>query len=102
MTKDMKDALEMRYHKMWIQRDTLFRAWFINYVAIFAVWLFSMTGAFHWTIAKMVPALANPPMAADMYMLWLLGFWKIAVAAFLLVPAFAIWWQMSVMKKWIK
>ena len=101
ITKEMREMMEHHYNKMYLKRMYLFKAFVINYVAIFAAWLLSLTGLFHWMVAHVAPVLANP-MAADMYMLWMIGGWKVLAAVFYLVPAIATWWNMSCIEKHLK
>jgi hypothetical protein len=99
ISKEEMEKIEKKIHKLKFKRNILFRTFAINYAAILFVWLFSMTGVFHWTVASLVPALGA---GVDMYMLWMIGLWKIAAFVFFLAPALGLWWEMHCMKKMVK
>jgi len=73
-------------------RNVLFKAFIINYVAVFLVWLVSLTGAFNWAMAVFFHMSAE---TATLYFLYLLGAWKILGAVFFLIPAAALHWEFA-------
>ena len=89
--KDYNEWLGYKIFKLRQTRNTLLRAFLINYIIIFAAWLFSMTPMFdelvrifiHWPADQM-----------HTYMMDLLGIWKILGVVLFLVPALAMWWEM--------
>jgi hypothetical protein len=91
----MKEMMEHQYHKMQIKRNTLFRAFLINYIAVFVVWLISMTPFYAWAFGTFTDM---PPEMADMYIMNILGIWKVAGVVLFLVSAFATWWEMHAFK----
>jgi len=96
--KDMseKEFYELKMHKMRQKRNTLFRAFVINAVAIFLVWLLMMTPFYGWAMGTFTPF---TPADAQMYLFDLIGVWKLAGVVLFLVPALAIWWEMAACKK---
>jgi len=95
--KDMKDMIQYNLYKMRGKRNFLLRAFLINYIAVFIVWLISMTPLY----AGLMTHFASHQTAAgvEMYMLGVFGAWKILGVALFLVPALAIWWEMCFIKK---
>ncbi|MCL2339089.1 MAG: hypothetical protein FWC51_04015 [Proteobacteria bacterium] len=92
---DMKELMAHEHHKMQIKRNTLFRAFLINYVAVFIVWLITLTPFYGWAMATFTHF---PPEAADLYVMNILGIWKVAGVILFLIPALAIWWEMAALK----
>ena len=91
-----KEEMDYIMHKLYHKRNTLFRAFLINYVLVFLVWILSMTGIYDSLVGFFMP---NMPVDFDAYMLWLLGAWKIAGIVLFLVPAFATWWEIAAYRK---
>lgn len=94
--KDMKDVMEHKYFKMGMIRNVLFRAFLINYVAIFLAWLFSMTRLYDYLMLRFTWFY---PDEAYLYIMNILGIWQTLGVVFMLFPALAIWWEMYMMKK---
>ncbi|MCL1785813.1 MAG: hypothetical protein FWG39_01520 [Alphaproteobacteria bacterium] len=96
-TKEMKDMVQYKLWKMRGKRNILFRAFLINYIAVFVVWLISLTplytGLMHHFAANQTAA------GIEMYMLNIFGMWKILGVILFLMPALAIWWEMCFIKK---
>ncbi|MCL2748883.1 MAG: hypothetical protein FWE50_02290 [Alphaproteobacteria bacterium] len=91
-----KDYFAHKMHKLAQRRNINFRAFLINYIAVFLVWLFTLTPVFESLMAHFTNF---TPREADMYMMVLLGIWKIAGVILFLIPAFATWWEMHAMKE---
>jgi len=97
----MKDKMHNKEYyahtmnKLASKRNTMFRAFLLNYIAIFLVWLLTLTPMFDVLMALFT---SFTPRQADMYMMTLLGFWKIAGVILFLIPAFATWWEMHAMR----
>ena len=93
---DTKELIEHHYHHLRRKRNILFKAFLISYVAVFVVWLISLTPFFGWAFG----AFTNfPPEAMGMYMMVMFGVWKIASVVLFLIPALAIWWEMASFKR---
>lgn len=86
-----EEYLDYKISKLRRKRNILFRAFLINLVAILIVWLISMTPLAHWVMGRLTPFSAA---GANMYIMSLLGIWKIIGYVLFLVPALAIWWEM--------
>ncbi|MCL1971517.1 MAG: hypothetical protein FWG57_00820 [Endomicrobia bacterium] len=71
-------------------RNILFRAFIINYAAVFFVWILSFTGLYYWAMSCFFSFSAEQ---TRMYFACLLGAWKILGAVFFLIPAAAIHWE---------
>ena len=93
---NMKEAMRHQYHKMHVNRNILFKAFLINYIAIFITWLLSMVPGFNGLIVHFTHMAAGD---VNMYMLDMLGMWKILGVVLFLMPALAIWWEMHSFKK---
>ena len=94
-----KDKVEMILLKLSMKRNVLLRAFLINYIAIFATWILSMT----WPIENLlIFFMSGSPELAEIYMLNLIGIWKILTFAFFLAPALAAWWEMHFIQKHAK
>ena len=74
-------------------RNVLFKAFIINYVAVFLVWLLSLANFYHWVLALFYPDIQEATMT--MYLLYLLGAWKILGVVLFLIPAAALHWQFA-------
>lgn len=95
--KDMKDMVLYKLYKMRDKRNILLRAFLINYVAVFALWLLSMTPLYAGLMKSF--AAHQSTAATEMYMLGIFGAWKILAVVLFLAPALAIWWEMTFIKK---
>ena len=95
MQKILKDHIEHMMHKLRHKRNILFRAFFINWALVALTWVLFITDAFDGLLDFFIP---NIGMNWGVYMLWLLGIWKIAGAVLFLIPALAIWWEMAMCK----
>lgn len=93
---NMKEMTEHRYHKMRAKRNFLLRAFVVNYAAIFVAWLVSMAPGFNGLLVWFMHGTAAD---AHMYMMDMLGFWKILGVVLFLVPALAAWWEMHSLSK---
>ena len=100
MDKHMHDALEMKFHDLWLKRDILFRAFAINYAVIVVAWIMTMIPFMHNLIMKF--AMYQSVAAVELFYLYLFGMWKILGVVLFLIPALALWWQMHVIKKWLQ
>jgi len=96
--KDMtqKEWVGYKLGKLRMKRNTLFRAFAINYVLVFVAWLVSMTPIYedlleyftHMDVAQ-----------GQMFVLDVIGLWKILGVVLFLIPALAIWWEMHAFEK---
>jgi len=91
-----REEMDSIMHHLYHKRNILFRAFLINYVLVFLVWLLSMSGIYNSLVGFFIP---NMPVDLDTYMIWILGIWKVAGVLFFLVPALAIWWEIAVYRK---
>jgi len=71
-------------------RNMLLKAFAINYVAVFLTWLISLTGFYH---GVMLHFFKLSPEASTIYLLYLLGIWKILGVVLFLIPAAALHWE---------
>jgi hypothetical protein len=88
-----KDWFEHKMRKLRQKRDIKFRAFFVNLAFIIVACLCCMAPWCSGMIARATPA--GFWEAASVYMMLLIGIWKIAGIALFLAPALAIWWEMS-------
>jgi hypothetical protein len=98
--REMKMSAEMFQHKMFKlhqKRNVKFRAFFINLILIIVAWLICMSPACVEMMQRCMPGMSAE--AIHMYMMTMLGIWKIGNVAFFLSPALAFWWEMHVCKK---
>jgi hypothetical protein len=95
-----KDWAEFKFQKkmekLRTERNVKFRAFAVNYVMMFAVWLFTLVPAYMVMVQNVMRMNADE---AHFFMLDLLGIGSILNAVFFLAPAFAIWWEMAACKK---
>ncbi|MCL2017626.1 MAG: hypothetical protein FWG80_02550 [Alphaproteobacteria bacterium] len=91
-----KEFIEHQYNKMLMKRNFLFKAFLINYLAVFLVWLITITPIFDLLMALLT---SFSKAEADAYIMILLGIMKIAGFVIFLAPAFAAWWEMNALKK---
>jgi len=96
--KDMttKDWVEYKLQKMRMRRNVSFRAFAINWVLIFVVWMISMTPMYE---GLMEYFMHTDAVQSQMFILDMIGLWKILNVVFFLVPALAIWWEMHAFEK---
>ena len=96
--KEYKEYLEHKIEKMRIKQNIKLRAFVINYIAVLIVWLlFMYTPLLGFAAAMMRMTLEQ----ANMYMMVIIGFWKILAAVLFLVPAIAIWWERCALRKYL-
>jgi len=74
-------------------RNILFKAFVINYAVIFIVWLIMLTGLYN---VLMDFFFGFDPQRTTIFMVHLLGAWKIAGATLFLIPAAAIHWEYKI------
>ena len=88
-TKEYKEYLEMKIWKLKIRQNINLRAFLINYIAVFVVWIITMTPIMDVAanMMKMSPELTN------VYMMVLIGIWKVLAAVLFLIPGLATWWE---------
>ena len=91
-----KEQMAHIYHKMYHKRNYLLRTFLINYLLIFFVWLIFMVPALQQLLIYLLKGTAEQ---ANIYMMWLLGFWKIANVLLFLTPALGTWWEMRACRK---
>ncbi|MCL2331573.1 MAG: hypothetical protein FWC61_03455 [Proteobacteria bacterium] len=92
----MKEMMEHFYHKMRAKRNILFRAFLINYILVFLVWLCSLMPWYQNLLMHFMP-MSGPQI--QMYLMEIFGLWKIAGVVLFLVPALATWWEMHSFSK---
>lgn len=68
-------------------RNILFKAFIINYALVIFVWLLFLVGVYQPVMERFF---GFDEFTTNNYVAYLLGFWKILVVVFFLVPAFAI------------
>ena len=93
-----KDWMEHKVHKLYHKRNFLFKAFLINYVAVFVAWCIS---GLPWYQGLLLHFMQTDAGTAHMYMMNMFGFWKIAGVVLFLVPAFAAWWEMASCRKYL-
>jgi len=94
-----KNEIEKKLFKLSLKAGFYFRAFVINILAIILVWLLSMTGFYEALLNHFLKA---TPEVSNMYMMSMIGLWKIANFAFFLAPGLAIWWEICHIKKHMK
>jgi len=96
--KDMttKDWIGYNLNKMRMHRNTNFRAFVINWVLILVFWLICMTPMYE---SLMEYFMHTDAAQSQMFMLDMIGLWKILNVVFFLVPALATWWEMHAFEK---
>jgi len=77
-------------------RNVFLKAFVINYVAVFLVWLLSLTGFYHWVMTAFFDLSQE---TSTMYLLYLLGAWKILGVVVFLIPGVALHWEFACCKK---
>jgi len=98
MTKDQREWMEHKYHKIMHKGNFLFRAFIVNIVLVTLVWLLSLTGFYTW--AMHVFTHFTPEESAD-YIIIVIGLWKVGGVLLFLVPALAAWWEACMFKKYL-
>ena len=91
-----KDWFEHKMYKLRQKRNISFRAFAINIVLILIVWLCSMMP---WYNAMVAHFMSISPANAQMFVLDIIGLWKVLNAVFFLVPGLALWWEMHACEK---
>ncbi|MCL1902095.1 MAG: hypothetical protein FWG18_00515 [Alphaproteobacteria bacterium] len=94
--KDFENFAEYSYEKLRIKRNIKLRAFLINYIAVFAGWLFSLTALYDFLIMTFT---WFTPWEAYVYIMGILGIWQVAGVVLFLFPALAIWWEMGMLRK---
>ncbi|MDR2685338.1 MAG: hypothetical protein LBB23_01020 [Rickettsiales bacterium] len=90
------DYIAHKINKLRMKRNILFRAFAINYVAVAFAWMVSMM-PFYKNLAQYL--MKMDATAANAFILDIIGIWKVLGAVLFLIPALAIWWEMSALKK---
>lgn len=93
-----KDKLEHMVFKMHNKRNFYLKAFLINYIAVFAVWLISLTGLLEWAMKFFADFSARE---TNNYMMWMFGAWKIAGVVLFLMPGLAAWWELGCLRKYL-
>ena len=98
MTED-KEYIEKSERHLRIKYNVLFRAFLINFVVVFIVWLCSL-----WpTFMEFVSKVTNFSMTElDMYFINWLAAWDIAGVVLFLVPALATYWARFALRRTIE
>ena len=91
-----KDQVEHIYMKMRHKRNFLLRAFFINWLLVLFVWLLWMIPSIQSLTAWLLKGSIDD---AHMYMMWLIGAWKIGNVLLFLAPALSAWCGMECCKK---
>ena len=91
-----KDKMEYFYLKIRHKRNFLLRTFAINWLLVLFVWMIWMIPAMQHLTMWFMKGTADQ---ANMYMVWMIGFWKIANVLLFLAPALAAWWEMCMMEK---
>ncbi|MDR0319120.1 MAG: hypothetical protein LBH81_00050 [Rickettsiales bacterium] len=91
-----REDMERALYKMHNKRNLLLRAFLINYIAVFAVWLLSLTGFLEWAMKFFADWSARE---MNNYMMFMFGAWKIAGVVLFLIPGLAAWWEMCSIEK---
>jgi hypothetical protein len=94
-----KNEIEKKLFKLALKAGFYFRVFVINIALVTIVWLLSLTGLYEGIL---VHFMKTTPEMANMYMMNLLGFWKIINVAFFLAPGLAICWGIMHIKKHMK
>jgi len=93
--KDFKEHLEHKIEKMRIKQNIKFRAFLINYVAVLIVWLLvEYTPLLDWAAFLMWMSFED----ANLYMMVMIGIWKVGAVLMFMMPGLAIWWERHSLK----
>lgn len=98
--KMSKEWMQHKAHKLYHKRNFYFKAFLVNYIAVFVAWIFTMMPAYHKLLMHFLPGISES--GATMYMMELFGIWKILGFVLFLVPAFAAWWELHSVRKWLE
>lgn len=91
-----KEVIELHKYKLRLRQRVLFRAFAINLMLVFTVWLMTFSNGFMGFVAHLLKA--TPEIAFEMTIDWL-AFWDLAGVVFFLIPALAVWWERRMMNK---